>query len=145
MITVAVLLRLISLVAATLTVVTTVAEVSFSFCFILTAIDGTRRFEGVTVGLPRLPALVKLLASLALLLPLLLFVEMLADIRLLVLLLVLLGESIFPPPPPDDAANRWPKLLEWWVSSLIPTVAPDDDLSRAAARSLEDLVVRIGC
>lgn len=127
-----------------MTVVTTVAEVSFSFCFILTAIDGTRRFVGVTVGLPRLPALVKLLASL--LLPLLLLVEMLADIRLVVLLLlVLLGESIFPPPPPDDAANRWPKLLEWWVSSLSPTVAPDDDLSRAAARSLEDLVVRIGC
>lgn len=129
--------RLMSLlVAATLTIVTTVSEVSLSFCFILTAIEGTRRF-GVAVGLPRLPAFEEPLASLALLL---LAVDVLDDIRLLVLVLLLFGESSFPPPPPDGFSR--------WVSSLTPMVAPADDersFSRAAARSLDDLVVRIGC
>lgn len=120
--------------AATLTTVTTVSDVAFSFCFILTAIDGTIRFGTATVAaLPRLPAIDEPLASLALLL-----VEMLDDSRLpLLLLLLLFGECNFPPPA-GATFSRWPKLVAWWVSSLAP-------FSRAAARSLEDRVVRIGC
>lgn len=135
--TTAVLFRLMS--AATLTIVTTVSDVSFSFCFMLTAIDGTRRFGTVVVvvaDLPRLPAFDEPLASLALVL--LLLVEMLDDSLLPLLLLVLLfGECNFPPPA-GATFSRWPKLI-WWVSSLAPP------FSRAAARSLEDRVVRIGC
>lgn len=134
--TVAVRFRLISLGATTLTIVTTVSVVSLSFCFILTAIEGTSRFA---VGFSRLPAFEEPLAFLALL-PLL--------VRLLVLVLLLFGECSFAPPPPDGF-RRWPKLVEWLVSSLAPSVAaPADDersFSRAAARSLDDLVVRIGC
>lgn len=131
-----------SLGAATLTIVTTVSVVSLSFCFILTAIEGTSRFA---VGLSRLPAAEEPLAFRALL-PLL--VEALDDTRLLVLVLLLFGECSFVPPPPDGF-SRWPKLVEWLVSSLVPpSVAPADEersFSRAAARSLDDLVVRIGC
>lgn len=123
--------------AATLTIVTTVSDVSFSFCFMLTAIDGTRRFGTVVVAdLPRFPAFDEPLASLALV-PLLL-VEMLDDSLLPLLLLLLFGECNFPPPA-GATFSRWPKLI-WWVSSL---AAPP--FSRAAARSLEDRVVRIGC
>lgn len=123
--------------SATLTMVTTVSEVSFSFCFILTAIEGTRRFGTVVAVLPRLPAFEEPLASLALVVLPLLLVEMLDDSRLPVLLLLLLfGECSFPPPA-GATFSRWPKLI-WWVSSLGP-------FSRAAARSLEDRVVRIGC
>lgn len=85
-------------VAATFMIVTTVSDVSFSFCFILTAIDGTSRFGTVVPVLPRLPAFDEPLASLALvLLLLLLVVEMLDDKRLPPLLVLLLGECSFPP------------------------------------------------
>lgn len=129
--------------SATLTIVTTVSVVSFSFCFMLTAIDGTRRFgtvDEIVVNLPRLPAFDEPLASLALVVPLLL-VEMLDDSRLPLLLLPLLlfGECNFPPPASATTFSRWPKLIAWWVSSLAPP------FSSAAARSLEDRVVRIGC
>lgn len=142
----AVRFRLTSLVA-TLTMVTTVSVVSFSFCFMLTAIEGTSRGR-VGTSLPRLPAFEEPLASR----PLVLVVEMLGDTRLLLALLLLLavvlefGEECSFPPPDGATFRRWPKLWWWWVSSL--TVVPADEersFSRAAARSLEDRVVRIGC
>lgn len=133
--------------AATLTMVTTVSVVSFSFCFMLTAIEGTRRGR-VGTGLPRLPAFEEPLASR----PLVLVVEMLGDTRLLLALLLLLAVVLFGEecnfPPPDGATfSRWPKLCWWWVSSLtvVPPADEERSFSRAAARSLEDRVVRIGC
>lgn len=118
-----------------------VSVVSFSFCFILTAvIVGTSRGFAGTVGSrcfdtangARFPVFI------------------VGDMPLLPTLLLLPNERSLPLPPLDVAIaaafKRW-----WWLSSLMvdETLGPPADWTRslpsAAARSLEDLVVRIGC
>lgn len=130
------LLRLMSAVPfATLLMV---SVVSFSFCFILTAVivgtslgfgAGSRCFADPN-GVARLPVLV------------------VGEMRLMPLLLLLLGESIFRFPPLDGATASGAEAFKrfWWASSVPmgETVVPPTPAS-AAARSLEDLVVRIGC